>query len=351
MSGTSLDGLDIVFADYSFDDTGWKYSIRKAETIPYPDQWVEKLSSATHCTGEEIHFLDVELGIYFGKKINDFISGEERPDFVSSHGHTIFHQPEKNLTLQIGSGIAIYLETRLPVINDFRSLDVLLGGQGAPLVPMGDKLLFGNFDVCVNLGGIANLSFEKNGSRIAYDICPFNILLNHFIRRKGMSFDAEGRVAASGKIQSNIKEFLESCGYYSKDPPKSLGYEQIESEMIIPLEKIQVDIPDLMRTLAEHMAEKIAFEIQKAEGKRILITGGGVYNTFIMKLISEKLSGYTISIPDKDTIEFKEALIFGLLGVLRIRGEINVLKSVTGASRNSISGTIIGEFKPGSLLL
>lgn len=350
MSGTSLDGIDLVYAHYFLNNSTWSFSIEETLTIPYADEWVNRLKSARILSGEDLSRLDIDLGFYYGKCIHQFIVDNNlKPDFICSHGHTVFHQPENKLTLQIGSGQAMNAITNLPVINDFRTLDVLRGGQGAPLVPIGDQLLFRNYDVCINLGGIANISYDENGIRKAHDICAFNLILNYFSQKEGWKFDNRGENAEKGKVNKEILQILEGIEFYKEQPPKSLGIEQVERDIIFPVEKVKADTCDILRTLAEHISSVVATEITRIGKSKILFTGGGVYNSFLLKLIREKLKGTTITIPEKEIVEFKEALIFGLLGILKVRGEVNILKSVTGAERDSSGGTIFGDIAPGML--
>ena len=226
----------------------------------------------------------------------------DRVDFIASHGHTIFHKPEEKYTLQIGCGKEIASTTKTKVVNDFRTQDVALGGQGAPLVPIGDKLLFSEFDYCLNLGGFANISYEEEGIRKAYDICPANIVLNHYCNLIEKKYDDKGELAASGEINLQLLEKLNADPFYKLRYPKSLGFEFVVSNVFPEIEKFQLKIQDILRTFVEHIALQISLEIkplgENFKKATLLITGGGVYNEFLMSRIGS-LSKVDIKIPEK----------------------------------------------------
>lgn len=345
MSGTSLDGLDIAFCRLSNTGSKWRYKIIAAETIPYNREWHQRLQNTEKASALEFTLTDSEYGHYLGKLVKSFIKKYRiKPNFVSSHGHTIFHQPKKGLTTQIGNGAAIAAECGLPVVCDFRTKDVALGGQGAPLVPIGDELLFPDHSFCLNLGGFANVSFSRNKKRIAYDICPVNIVLNTLSQKLGKKYDPNGTLARKGRVNEALLKQLNALHYYKQKPPKSMGKEWV-LETVFPLLKRSGANPfDLLRIYTEHAAIQIAKGCRNPSPlaprpSSLLITGGGVYNDFLIERIKAH-SNNRIIIPDKNTIEFKEALIFALLGVLRWRGEVNCLRSVTGARIDSIGGCV-----------
>lgn len=347
MSGTSLDGIDIALCDFIKNDSStWNFDIIKTKTIAYTSVFKEKLSDALNFSGIDLMLLNNELGNLIGQSINLFINefdlDKKSIDFISSHGHTIFHQPDKNLTTQIGNGANISSITKLPVICDFRSVDISLNGNGAPLVPIGDKLLFSAYDFCINLGGIANISFEQNNQTIAFDICPVNMVLNKLVSEFNLNFDDGGQLAKKGKINPLLLNELNELTYYKLIPPKSLGIERVNQEVFPIINNYTIDTEDKLRTVVEHIAIQIS-KIITSTDKKALFTGGGVYNTFLMERIST-LSNAKLIIPSKEIIEFKEALIFAFLGVLRYRNEVNCLSSVTGASRNNIGGCIYQAF-------
>lgn len=339
MSGTSLDGLDICFAKFEKQNSTWKFDILQAETIPYSEKWENQLRNSIHLSAEELLELHSEYGFYLGKAVKNFIKKNnlENIDVIASHGHTVFHQPQKKFTLQIGDGRAIKIETNLPVIYDFRSQDVLMGGNGAPLVPIGDELLFSKYDACLNLGGFSNISLKLNNQRIAFDIAPVNIVLNKLAQNFNQNFDANGDLAKQGKIDSELLENLNSLEFYDKPHPKSLGIEWC-NENIFPY-FTGLDSKDILATFTEHAAIQISKIFNQYQLKKVLFTGGGAYNSFLIEKITEKTQS-EIVIPEKEIIDFKEALIFAFMGVLRINGEINVLSSATGSSYDHSTGII-----------
>jgi anhydro-N-acetylmuramic acid kinase len=340
MSGTSLDGIDIAYCVFMPKGRKLYYQIIAAETVSYPDEWRQRLSGLT--ASDALTFCEThnDYGHYLGGIIRSFIEKHHlNPDFIASHGHTIFHQPDKRMTVQIGHGAAIVAETGIPVICDFRSLDVAHGGQGAPLVPVGDKYLFKKFDYCLNLGGFANISYDTGGQRIAYDLCPCNTVLNYLAGKAGWNFDDEGTLARDGNIDLSLLGELNALAYYSQQPPKSMGMEWV-SENILPfIAGGKTAIPDLLRTFTEHIALQVVRATQDAGNKKLLVTGGGAYNTFLVQRISD-LTQLKVIILDKTIIDYKEAMIFAFLGALRIEQQPNCLKSVTGASKDCIGGAV-----------
>jgi anhydro-N-acetylmuramic acid kinase len=342
MSGTSLDGLDIAYCEFEYIDNNWLYKIVAAETANYHQPLKDELKKAETCTALEFNLIHHQFGKFVGQKVSDFIvKNNLRVDFVASHGHTIFHQPDKKISIQIGAGAAIAAACRLPVVCDFRAMDVALGGQGAPLVPIGDTLLFNQYDFCLNLGGFANISYDKNGSRIAFDICPVNIVLNEICTRWNAEYDNEGAIARSGMLSHYLLTELNQLGFYKMlpDSPKSLGKEWVLKNIYPLLNTYEVADNDLLNTICEHIAFQIAKVVNTKPKGKMLVTGGGVFNIYLMERIST-LVKHEIIIPNKNVIAFKEALIFAFLGVLRWKEETNILRSVTGASENSIGGAV-----------
>jgi len=345
MSGTSLDGLDIAYCHFRKTQKGWGFSLKNATTLKYPSAWKDKLSTAQHLQGEKLLELDAQYGKYLGNICRDFVSKNKlRVDFIASHGHTIFHQPKKSFTYQLGSGNALHAASGIPLVFDFRSLDVMLGGEGAPLVPAGDKFLFGDYDVCLNLGGIANLSMEIKGSRVAYDICFNNMGLNYLMSKVGKEFDEDGAMSSDGKLHLKMLKKLDAVYRPLRNKRPSLGRELFEQRIQPILDEPGIKLKDKLRTFTVSAAREIAQAIasSKKQGS-VLCTGGGAFNSFfISQMLDQCGDSVSIVIPDEDIIKFKEAIVFGFLGVLKVRGEINCLKSVTGASRNSSSGSLIG---------
>jgi anhydro-N-acetylmuramic acid kinase len=340
MSGTSLDGLDIVLCHFTKQPKKWKYKIIRSKTVPYPPQWKSKLGNADRLTGSDLVKLDQEYGAFLGQMVCDFLAkNQEDPDFIASHGHTVFHQPEKQITLQIGDGATLAAITGIKVISDFRSVDVALGGQGAPLVPVGDEFLFPEYDYCLNLGGIANLSYNTNGKRIAFDVCPVNIAINSLMEKVNLDVDLNGEKGRSGRIIPELLVRLNAIEYYQLKGPRSLGKEWFESIFLPITEIYDLPLSDLLRTIYEHVALQIGKAIPGNEKQTVLVSGGGAHNGFLIERI-EANSPVQFIIPDKEIINYKEAVVFAFLGVLRDRNEVNCFASVTGASRNSIAGTV-----------
>jgi anhydro-N-acetylmuramic acid kinase len=339
MSGTSLDGLDVAACQFDHDNGIWQYKIIQAETIEYSDTMLIRLKNAAGLSGLELAQLNVDLGILHGNWVKEFlIKHKFDADFISSHGHTIFHQPEKSLTLQIGSAPHIAAATGLAVVSDFRTTDVAIGGQGAPLVPIGDAMLFSEYDFCLNLGGIANISIKGYPIK-AFDISPCNMALNLIANLLGKPYDNGGEIALSGKVHAPLLEELNSLGFYKNSGPKSLGREFFEHEFLPLLNNHKLSAPDLLRTITEHIAFQIATVIEKIDSKKMLVTGDGAFNTFLIERI-KSLSNVDVDIPHSSIIQFKEALIFAFLGVLRLRAQPNALASVTGAPYDSVGGSV-----------
>ena len=345
MSGTSLDGLDIAYCVFQNSLKGWKYNIEEAATIRYSTQWQSRLSQAHSMRGEEFMALDAAYGSYLGKAVKDFTDRHAvKADFIASHGHTVFHQPQKRFTTQIGNGYSLHAACSLPVICDFRMQDVAFGGEGAPLVPAGDKFLFHEYDVCLNLGGIANLSVDVKGKRVAFDICFTNMGLNHLAEEAGKKYDKNGALAAEGLVNTKMLTALAKVyrKFHSKRP--SLGREIFEQQILPILNDKTIPLKDRLCTFTESAAREIcqAITANKATA-RVLCTGGGAFNSFLIaRMLDNGGDDITFVIPEDDVVKFKEAMIFGFLGVLRVRNEVNCLRSVTQASRDSSSGTMIG---------
>ena len=340
MSGSSLDGVDLAFCEFIYDG-GWQYRLIKAETIPYDEYWIQKLTSSPDFNDKELANVHIEYGRYLGTISQNFLSKYTlNPDIIASHGHTVFHEPERGFTFQLGEGQAIAEQSGHTVVCDFRSKDISLGGQGAPLVPIGDEFLFGDYDYCLNIGGIANISFKKDNRRIAFDICPANQLINYLSRQIGKPYDNEGKIARSGQVNSELLLELNKDRFYTLNPPKSLSNQYVQDQFIHLIDTFKDGIENKLRTVTEHIAIQIANAITDSKPKKLLITGGGTYNTYLV----DKLRGLTnleIILPDKQVIDFKEALIFGFMGVLRIRNEVNCLSSVTGARIDCSGGVIL----------
>lgn len=339
MSGTSLDGLDIVLSEFWYDNA-WNFKILKAITQDYSAEVLNRLQRSQLLSARDLKKLDNDLGDFFGDAVVNFLSDIDSVDFIASHGHTIFHEPDKNLTLQIGNGANIYAKTGIKTICDFRSVDVALNGQGAPLVPIGDQYLFSQYDACLNLGGFSNISFQKNGERIAFDICPVNIVLNEFAQKLYQKeFDENGDFGKSGKVNLDVLKRLNNLSFYATLPPKSLGKEWLDGEFRFIVEDIE-DV-DIFASLYEHIAQQIVIVLNENSFGNVLITGGGANNSFLIDLIRAK-TNTKIVLPERNIIDYKEALIFSFLGVLRMEMLVNCLSSATGSLKDNIGGAIYG---------
>lgn len=338
MSGTSLDGIDLAYITFNLETT-WKFKIECCKTISYSEEWLDTLKHLVGRSSEELQQIDIRYTAHVAEVINTFIAENniQNVDAICAHGHTALHQPENGLTYQIGNLKELATLTKHKVVCDFRVQDVALGGQGAPLVPIGDQLLFSEYDYCLNLGGFANVSYLENQKRIAYDICPANIVLNKYANTLGLPYDDKGEIAKSGAFIDHLETELRNLPFYKQSPPKSLGLEWVETEIFPKLEASKHKEADILHTFTEHIANEIAASF-KTEAK-VLVTGGGAYNDYLMSRINAK-KVLKLKIPSKELIEFKEALIFGFLGVLKMRDEVNCLASVTGAKQDHSSGKI-----------
>jgi anhydro-N-acetylmuramic acid kinase len=345
MSGTSLDGLDIALVKFTPGAGAWTYAIEATRGISYNTELRNRLEDAIKLPGDALLAFHAEYGNWLGSQVREFLNDTgATPNAVASHGHTIHHRPDLGFTFQLGSPQHLALACDLPVIGDFRYKDVALGGQGAPLVPIGDRILFGKYDFCLNLGGISNISFEQKGKRIAFDIGIANMLLNYLSKGAGFDFDAGGALARTGIINRPLLQALDALPYYHMNFPKSTGFEWFKAEVIPVIKQFQDTPSNYLRTASEHVAGQIVKQITALRSKAeatVLITGGGARNTYLMELLRLKSDSHIQwIIPDSELIDFKEALIFALLGALQLQGKTNVLASVTGARRDSCSGIV-----------
>ncbi len=341
MSGTSLDGLDIALCEFSEDPLKWK--LLKTEVIEYLPYWKTRIEKIYGETAYELAQLDAEYGSYIGTQVSQFCERNnidiKTISLVASHGHTIFHQPKLGFTYQIGKGAYIAAKSRLTTVSDFRSLDIAKGGQGAPLVPIGDALLFSEYDACLNLGGFANISFKDRAQkRVAFDICPVNFVLNFYANKLGLEYDKNGENAKAGKIDEPTLNYLNNLSFYSIHYPKSLGREWVEENILVHLDELE-SIPDILSTFTEHVVCQIKQIVKQYELKSLFITGGGAYNKYLIEKLKQETTA-DIILPEDQIIKFKEALIFAFLGFLRFKNKTNTLSSVTGAYQDSISGSI-----------
>ena len=345
MSGTSLDGLDMACCHFWQEDGQWEYKIIAAKTVDYDESLLLQLKNAVLLNPEDLSQLDHEYGTYIGKEARAFLQNENLSvDIISSHGHTVHHRPEEGFTLQIGSGQHLANSSGLPVVCDFRTKDVSLGGQGAPLVPIGDQAFFNKYTFCLNLGGISNVSTDLDGKRIAYDIGISNMLLNYLSLKVALPYDKGGALARTGKLDKESLAKLDALSYYDLPVPKSTGFEWFKEDIIPIIESSSLPVEDLLQTAVHHISGQIANQLNalvKSQSSTVLVTGGGAYNTFLIEMLRTKLDPQIdIVIPSSDLVSFKEALVFAFMGLLKMKGQINVLCSVTGASKDSSSGVV-----------
>jgi len=339
MSGSSLDGVDIAYCEFFFD-TKWHYKILKAETLPYKECWSQTLMEMPNKSGSELIEYDIKFGKYLGKLTLNFIKKYNIvTEIISSHGHTIFHEPELGYTFQLGNGHAIAAQTQIKTICDFRIGDIQLGGQGAPLVPIGDELLFSEYDFCINIGGIANISFRANNKRLAFDVCPANQLLNYLSKQLGKPYDDNGDVARQGEINLLLFNKLNNHPYYSLSLPKSMSNQLVTSSFVKIIDESNASVKDKLHTVCKHIAYQISLVTKKYNGKTTLITGGGAHNSFLINSIKSE-SSQEIIIPNNEIVNYKEALVFAFMGVLRLQNLTNCIASATGATKDSSQGVI-----------
>ena len=353
MSGSSLDGLDIAFVELQENGGKWNYEILLGDCYEYTEEWISKLKNAVTLSALDYQLLHTEYGHYLGKHVNLFIEKNNlhhQVNLISSHGHTTFHVPEKLMTAQLGDGAAIAAETGLPVVTELRAMDIAFGGQGAPIVPIGEKWLLGNYNYFLNLGGIANLSSNINNHFIAFDVCAANRILNMLAEEKGLAYDDDGKIAAAGNINHELLQSLNQLDYYTQPYPKSLANDFGIKTVFPIIKKSTISIEDAMCTYVEHIVTQITNAIistlknhqPQTTNYKLLATGGGAFNSYFinrLKIMLQQLN-VEIVIPEENLIKYKEALIMALMGTLRWREEYNVLSSVTGAKQNSIGGAL-----------
>jgi len=353
MSGSSLDGLDIVFAAFHENGGAWQYEIKAAQTYPYSQEWTDKLKNAIRLNALDYQLLHTEYGHYTGHLVNEFIEQhglQFQVQLIGSHGHTAFHVPAKKMTAQLGDGAAIAAATGINVVSDLRAINVALGGQGAPIVPIGEKLLFGDYPFFLNLGGIANISYNNPDEYIAFDVCPANRVLNMLANDAGQPFDAGGALAATGSVQTRLLQLLNDLEYYRMPYPKSLANDFGTDVVCTLIRNAGYETRDALRTFVEHVVMQIRLAIEslttnykpQTTNHKLFVTGGGAHNTFLMERLATVLQEIQVEVvkPDNYIIDFKEAIVMALIGLLRWREENNVLASVTGATRDSIGGAV-----------
>ena len=340
MSGTSLDGLDICYV--SFQKSNYSiYKIVKSKTYSYNEKWIKKLKRSIYLNKQELKKIDIEYGTLISDYLKEFISefSIDKIDLISSHGHTVFHEPNKGKTLQIGDGKIISKILKTDVVCDFRTQDIKYKGQGAPLVPIGDLDLFSNYKICLNLGGFSNVSIKGDNTIKAFDICPVNTVLNHYSNKVGHAFDKDGVLSKKGTVHLDLLNQLNKMKFYNKLGPKSLGIEFVKSKVLPLIDSYILNPKEILKTYIEHVSDQISKSIGSYCNERILVTGGGTYNNTLIEAIKIKVKSKVI-IPDSQIIDYKEALIFAYLGLLKSKEKVNCLKSVTGAIKDHSSGRI-----------
>lgn len=340
MSGTSLDGLDLCLCSFFSSNGKLNFKIEATETVAYPESLVSQLRQCHHYSAEQFLMLNNEYGRYCGDICKNFLSEKPKPTAIASHGHTVFHQPDKMFTYQIGSGASIMAQSGIDTICDFRTSDVAFGGQGAPLVPIGDKLLFSDYDYCLNIGGFANISNSQKDKSVAYDICAANFILNELAGRLGLPYDEGGCIARNTLCDQELLGSLNQLEFYSLAAPKSLGREWAEKVIFPMLNDSGLRTDVLIATYTEHIAIQIARCIRFSNAKpKLIVTGGGAHNHYLIERIALHTDVQICTVTEQ-IINFKEALIFALLGYLYLVGQNNCLSEITGASVSCIGGTM-----------
>ena len=340
MSGTSLDGIDMVEVVFELQNGKWQFTIGHTDFLPYTEAWRHQLSQLMNASALQYVKTNNDYGLLTAGAINSFMERYHlsKPDVIGVHGHTIFHHPAEAYTTQIGNAAIIAAQTKCLVASDFRSMDVARGGQGAPLVPIGDQLLFADYSACMNIGGFANISFNHSNHSKAFDIGPANIVMNPIARKLGFPYDDKGMLARQGYVDTKLLKALDSLDYYQQKPPKSLGKEWVDNTFL-PLISKQIQAKDVLRTLVEHISNKIAQVLNAEQISSVLLTGGGAFNDFLIERVRAKTS-VEIVIPSDKMVEMKEAVIFAFLGVLRLLNRPNIISENTGAAYPSISGAL-----------
>lgn len=354
MSGSSLDGIDLAWCSFTFSPTApeqlLRWELHQGATVAYSADWQEQLRRAPQLSGRELWRLHTNLGLLYGREIAAFMEQNDvQANFVASHGHTVFHFPEQQTTTQIGDGAAMAGILKLPVIDQFRTQDMALGGQGAPLAPLADKYLFSDYFACLNLGGIANISVQSPRGYIAFDITGANQVLDALVQEVGLTYDDEGRLARSGRIIPELLDQANNLSFLQQQPPKSLGNDWVQERLLPLFQNQNQPLADRLCTLVTHVAKQIAKSLQEvadAEGlhlsaqQQLMVAGGGGFNHFLCEQIAEAISPLQLAIAGPDIIAYKEAVLMALAGALRWQQQPNVLPSVTGASRAVSGGAV-----------
>lgn len=342
MTGTSLDALDIACADFVQDSArNYTYEWVAVKSVPLPNTLRQNLIDVYNGTAVQMAELHYSFSRWVAREVNAFVAEQslKNINIIGYHGQTIFHAPQSGYTFQLGNPGVIASYTGIDTVGDFRSQDVALGGQGAPLVPIGDALLFSTYDGCLNLGGIANISATQNKEIKAFDVCAFNLVMNHLAKQAGEDYDKDGNLASKGKVRSDLLESLNQFPFYAQSTAKSLGFEEVENFYIPTIARFNQSPQDSLATFTLHATDRIQQATEQLGLQKVLVTGGGAFNKHFIGLINDQATCH-FEIGDSTLIEFKEALLFGFLAALRLTDEVNVLNSVTGATRSSVSGAL-----------
>ena len=344
MSGSSLDGLDMAICNIERAPFGqFDWSIERADTFSFPDALSDLLMSTYEGSASNIYSVEQEFSKFSANCIKTFID-DSSVDYVGMHGHTIFHHPEDGYTVQIGNGQFIAHRIGIPVICEMRSKDIALGGQGAPLAPTVEKYLLSEFTAFLNLGGIANISLHQDDKITAFDITACNQPLNYLCQKHfDLPYDNEGKLAAKGKLDTDLLEKLNALPYLTMEPPKSLANTWVINDFMSIVNDHIAPHKNKLNTIVQHMAIQTAKSLENMSPETaVYATGGGVFNKFMMKCLSSQLSkqGIVLEAADSMMAEFKEALLMALMAYLSVHELPNSFASVTGAKKDNCNGVV-----------
>ena len=354
MSGSSLDGADLAWCTFQFaeDDPAKlvSWTLHRGVTIPYDEGWQQRLRNAPALSGRGLWLLHTELGLHYGHMLRTFVDElPEKVDFIASHGHTVFHYPDQHTTTQIGDGAAIAAVLNMPVIDQFRTQDMALGGQGAPLAPLADRYFFPEYFACLNLGGISNISIKTDRGYVAFDVGGANQVLDAMMQEIGKDYDENGQLARTGQLIPALKQAADALSFHAQQPPKSLGNDWVRERLLPLFKDQQYALEDRLHTYCHHVAGQIAASlhqvaknenIELTDQQQLLVAGGGGFNGFLCECIAAVIQPVQLEIAAPDIIAFKEAALMALAGALRWQQQPNVIPSVTGASRAAVGGAI-----------
>lgn len=347
-SGTSLAGLDIVFVALTEVRGKWTYELKAAERLAYTSEWEEKLGGAAALPARDYFLLHSEYGHFIGHAVNQFIAQHQldhKVHFITSHGHTVFHVPAQKMTAQLGDGAAIAAVTGISVISDLRSVDVALGGKGAPVLPVAEQLLFPDYHYRVNLAENATIAAQPDGQLIAFDVCPCNYVLDTLAGLLGRPFDEEGKLAAGGVTDQGLLDALNGLAFYNEQYPRTLTSKFGTGTILPMIQQQQLSTQGKLNTYIHHIAAQVAAAVQQLtpseEGAayNLLLTGGGARNTYLVETIRTILQPLNVTVTVQEE-PFRNALMIALLGALRWRQEPNALSAVTGAEKDSVGGAL-----------